>query len=773
MYEAFYGLRERPFNLTPDPKYLYLSDKHKEAFAHLLYGIKNRSGFVMISGEIGTGKTTLCRNMLSQMDANTQVAFIFNPFLNPIELLKKINQEFGVVSEADNVLALTEELNEHLLHAAAHGKNSVLVIDEAQNLEPQVLEQIRLLSNLETDSEKLLQIILIGQPELAEKLALHELRQLNQRITARYHLKPLNALETLQYIAYRIHVAGGRKRLNFTKGAIKSVYRHSGGVPRMINALCDRALLIGYTREQHIITARIVRRAAREIRGEKVGAPKKARLNWRRFAPSPSVAILVVMVLALAHYLVDPLDRFARELNVFNRILSGDMLADSAGGDGRQDFAATADRHTDRENKPATVDAGEGLGALQLVMDRLNSAAPARPNHSLAGVFTELDAQETLHVGMDALISLWNHTLAGEYPEDDSVETLTRYFEKHDLACEHLQPTVDQLLRINMPGLVHLRAGDNSIWMGIVRADDDSVTLQADGNRRLTVSLAEFGVYYGREFLVPWRDPSPEAAVLLPGNRGARVRNFQEQLHELGRLNAGDVNDVYDRRTEEAVIAIQTEAGLTRDGKAGPQVRLALTSWSGGTPSLRRGAGTGIQRGVEANAVSVEVQPTSSVAPATDTVTAVATATPSESETYDQRANEKQSPAENNETVEHEQFQAVAENVADIGVALPDLPVLSLPEETAPDPTSTSPDSDIDKREERRLFRLLREHSGNNAHDDAASASENAGGLMEVRELPEPFAPSGRSSSIPDNEESVTPSVFGSAPLVPSEVMRP
>ena len=283
MYESFYGLRERPFNLTPDPKFLYLSEKHKEAFAHLLYGIRNRSGFVMISGEIGTGKTTLCRNLLNQLDSNTEVAFIFNPFLSAIELMKKINQEFGIESEADTVLELTEELNVHLLHSSALGKDCVLVIDEAQNLSPQVLEQIRLLSNLETDSEKLLQIILIGQPELVEKLSLRELRQLNQRITARYHLKSLSADETLQYVAYRIHVAGGRKRINFTKSAVKQVYKLSGGVPRMINALCDRTLLIGYTKEQHVISAKLVKQAAKEIRGEKITAPKEGGARWRRF----------------------------------------------------------------------------------------------------------------------------------------------------------------------------------------------------------------------------------------------------------------------------------------------------------------------------------------------------------------------------------------------------------------------------------------------------------------------------------------------------------
>jgi len=259
MYEAFYGLNEKPFNLTPDPRFLYLSAKHKEAFAHLLYGIRNRCGFVMVSGEIGTGKTTICRSLLKQLDPDTEVAFIFNPKLSPVELLQTINSDFGIASKAETVRGLIDELNAHLLDRAAAGKNCVLIIDDAQILGTETLEQIRLLSNLETETEKLLQIVLIGQPELAKKLELTELRQLNQRITARYHLGTLGGDETLHYIAFRLRVAGGRKKVKFNRAAVRTVHRISGGTPRVINALCDRALLIGYTRETRHITPAIVR----------------------------------------------------------------------------------------------------------------------------------------------------------------------------------------------------------------------------------------------------------------------------------------------------------------------------------------------------------------------------------------------------------------------------------------------------------------------------------------------------------------------------------
>lgn len=295
MYEAFYGLGEKPFNLTPDPRFLYLSSKHKEAFAHLLYGIRNRSGFVMVSGEIGTGKTTICRSLLKQLDPDTEVAFIFNPKLSPIELLKTINADFGIASRADTIRGLIDELNSHLLDRAGKGKNCALIIDEAQNLGTETLEQIRLLSNLETETEKLLQIVLIGQPELAEKLALNELRQLNQRITARYHLGTLTRDETLHYIAFRLRVAGGQKKVRFTRSAVRVVHRISRGTPRVINALCDRALLIGYTREARTINPAVVRKAAREVHGMPVRRKRRIRL-----LPVSALATTAALAIAAA-----------------------------------------------------------------------------------------------------------------------------------------------------------------------------------------------------------------------------------------------------------------------------------------------------------------------------------------------------------------------------------------------------------------------------------------------------------------------------------------
>lgn len=268
MYCNYFGFREKPFNITPNPRFLYLSKHHKEAFAHLLYGIKNHAGFIELTGEVGTGKTTVLRTMLGQLDESScRSALILNPCLSALELLRNINREFGIPHEGLENGALLEELNRFLLAENRAGKTVVLVIDEAQNLAPQVLEQIRLISNLETESDKLIQIVLAGQPELNDLLAKPELRQLAQRITVKYHLLPMDFDDSSHYIRHRIQVAGGGGWINFTSDTMKKIYRFSKGSPRLINIACDRALLTAYTEDTGEITARITSAAIAELKG--------------------------------------------------------------------------------------------------------------------------------------------------------------------------------------------------------------------------------------------------------------------------------------------------------------------------------------------------------------------------------------------------------------------------------------------------------------------------------------------------------------------------
>jgi len=267
MYCEYYRLREKPFNVTPDPAFFYYSKRHKEAFTHLLYGIKERQGFLQITGEIGTGKTTLCRVLLSQLDEHTKSAFIFNPTLSQTQLLQGIVRDLGIQPVPNNNSLLLTSLNEFLIRQLSLNNNVLVILDEAQALRPSSLEQVRLLSNLETEKEKLIQIVLVGQQELRDKLDQPRLRQLKQRITLRYHILPLDREEVSSYIKHRLEVAGSAGDIVFDESAIEKIYEYSKGLPRVINIVCDKALLLGYVKETCKISGDIIEKSFDEIEG--------------------------------------------------------------------------------------------------------------------------------------------------------------------------------------------------------------------------------------------------------------------------------------------------------------------------------------------------------------------------------------------------------------------------------------------------------------------------------------------------------------------------
>jgi general secretion pathway protein A len=268
VYLEFYGLTQAPFDITPNPRFLFNSAKHREAINHLLYGIRERKGFVQLTGEVGAGKTTLCRALLEQLDDHFSTALILNPVLNADELMRAIATEFGLdVKGLDRMESITA-ISDHLLQQVLSGKETVLIIDEAQNLTEDLLEQVRLLSNIETDDRKLLQIVLMGQPELRERLNSPRLRQLRQRITVRYHLAALRPAEMAQYIQHRLYLAGGTGIPRFTRPALWRIFRYSKGIPRLINAVCDKALLAGFVEQSDRITFRMAGRAIRELEGD-------------------------------------------------------------------------------------------------------------------------------------------------------------------------------------------------------------------------------------------------------------------------------------------------------------------------------------------------------------------------------------------------------------------------------------------------------------------------------------------------------------------------
>jgi len=298
MYNNFFGFKEKPFKLVPNPEYFFLSKCHEEALAHLNYAISQGDGFVEITGEVGTGKTTLCRTFLESLNSRTKAAYIFNPKLGPKQLLMNINDEFGIKSDSETTKELIDTLNAFLMRNRAKGNKVILLIDEAQNLSQNVLEQLRLLSNLETNKDKLLQIILVGQPELAEMLESYELRQIGQRITLSYHLTPLSFSETKEYIQYRINIAAQRKGIKFDQLAYYHIFKYSRGIPRLINIVCDRALLTGFVLNQHKITGNILKASIRELSGP-------ARTRTHGFADGKKGLVLIsllTMALLVAIY---------------------------------------------------------------------------------------------------------------------------------------------------------------------------------------------------------------------------------------------------------------------------------------------------------------------------------------------------------------------------------------------------------------------------------------------------------------------------------------
>jgi len=304
MYQEYYGLREKPFVLTPDPQFLYLSDSHRTAIDSLYYGIEQREGFIVITGDIGTGKTTICRAFLEKLDKNVKTAVIFNSFLTEEELLESILLDFGFTSKGRTKKERIDVLNKLLIYLLSKGKNAVLIIDEAQNLSIPVLEQIRMLSNLETEKEKLLQIILFGQLELEQKLRSDELKQLNQRIAIRHHLQPLTRMETESYITQRLMVAGSQGSITFSKSALNDIYKYSKGTPRLINLFCDRALLGGFVEQTYHIDKGIIKKAKDSLAGEEQSPKTFYSFSLTKSLPSFRIVLLGIFAFLLAGMLL-------------------------------------------------------------------------------------------------------------------------------------------------------------------------------------------------------------------------------------------------------------------------------------------------------------------------------------------------------------------------------------------------------------------------------------------------------------------------------------
>jgi general secretion pathway protein A len=542
MYLSHFGLREPPFAMTPDPRFLYLSERHREALAHLLYGVSEHGGFVQLTGEVGTGKTSVCRCLLEQLPAEVDVALILNPRLSPAELLAAICDELAVAHPGGgSVKALVDALHRHLLEAHARGRRTVLIVDEAQNLAPGVLEQVRLLTNLETSQDKLLQVILIGQPELAALLARPKLRQVAQRITARYHLEPLSASETRAYVRHRVAVAGGPEEL-FTGGALRLVRWGSHGIPRLINAIADRALLGAYARGRQRVGALTVHRASREILG---AAPPARAARWRRrvaaaAAAGGAVALVLVTPAWVARSVLEPLP------------------------------AAVSRGPTAAVVPAATTGAAPGTAPGP------GAAAPGRLDELLRAPGVSAGRRDALAV----LFAQWGQGADGSradcwVPGPGGLE------------CVASAGTWRKLRRLDLPAAIELAGPDGARRYAAVTAlSGTDVTLRF-GDRTLTVPIGEVDPLWDGRFVVIWRPPAAPMPVQL-GDRGPSVAWVRERLARVdGEAAAGSGTAAFDQGLRARLVRFQRTQGLEPDGIVGWETAIVLQNASGGRGAPR------------------------------------------------------------------------------------------------------------------------------------------------------------------------------------------
>jgi general secretion pathway protein A len=536
MYLEYFGLKEAPFSITPDPRFVFLSERHRDALAHLLYGIGQGGGggFVQLTGEVGTGKTTLCRLLLEQLPENTRVALVLNPKVSPLELLETICEELKLDIEGrqGSLKGMVDRLNAYLLDAYAQGLRVVLIIDEAQNLSAEALEQVRLLTNLETPTQKLLQIILLGQPELRELLARADLRQLAQRITARYHLTPLSAEETDIYLRHRLTVAGCA-RFPFTKLAVKRLHEHADGVPRLINVIADRALIAGYAQNLQQIGERTVDAAAAEA----LASP----IRRLKAPPLPVLAGLVLVAAVAALWLWPRNGEVAVEPEPVTEGASEDG-AEASGGE---------------------EDAPLGLAALR---ERMR------------------DAGSTSVTAWNQLLSLW--TLRAE---DVDVRTAQRCppVLAPGVYCLRSSGSLAKLATLERPVILRLSSEGRDAWAVLLGLSNTRARLMLDGETvevtRRTLERAWLGEYFAI-----WQAPEYLAGVLRRGDSGPPVEWLRGALKARDRRAPAVGPAIYDETMEAEVRRVQAAHGLVPDGIVGPETLFALASREAGGPRLRR-----------------------------------------------------------------------------------------------------------------------------------------------------------------------------------------
>jgi general secretion pathway protein A len=568
MYTSFFGLNEKPFSITPDPRYLYMSARHTEALAHLVYGITESGGFIQLTGEVGTGKTTLIRGLLQQLPENADIALVLNPQLSRSEFLAVILEELGIppVSNPESIKQLHSALNIYLLENHSRGRRTVLIVDEAQNLAIDVLEQIRLLTNLETAQTKLLQITLIGQPELRQVLSRNDLRQLAQRITGRYHLEPLSKKDTSEYIQHRIAVAGGNGAI-FSPAACREAFKLSHGVPRIINVICDRALLGAYTQEELVVTPALMRQAAREIY-DNGQHNESVWLRWQK----PLIASALVAALLLGGWLGSsqrPAQFVSESIPVAETLptktlppASDEQLPDAelAVQQETEQRTAQEDLWEPSEEGPKSIDAATVDNNTSTVsLDEF--LLKHKDSTNTAGAFS-------------TLFSLWGVAYA------PGPGNACDFAKGYNLSCTWQQGSLAQLQALNRPAILTLRDNNGvSHSVSIVKLSPTIATLEIN-QEQLDIPVAELSAGWFGSSLLLWQSQIDPDKFLGPGERSTGVPWLRESMIKIRGWNPGEVSDpdYYDDALANEVKEYQRQRRLSVDGLIGAQTQIAINT---------------------------------------------------------------------------------------------------------------------------------------------------------------------------------------------------
>ena len=571
VYQDYYGFSEKPFDLTPDPKYLYLSPKHKEVLAHLVYGLQENNGFLKIIGEVGTGKTMICRSFLQELRTDFSIAYVFNPAINELELLQTINSELGLPSEMDSKKKLVDTLNVFLLSERKKGHRVVVIIDEAQALQVKVLDQLRLLSNLETDTEKLIQIVLIGQPELDQLLKKSELRQLRQRITISWELLPLNRDETRGYIQHRVNVALGKGRVQFARSAVELIYKYSHGIPRMINVLADRSLLIAYTMNTKKITPKIVRPAVKDV-GGLTPLPTWMGTFWKSVLPG----LLALSILLFgANYLILPdFTKTNREEKDINLLIKENPIIElpQAGTSARKELEPVI--HNNKANAQYPSPAIELLKAR-----RIPSTKPLiiSQQDKLVTYLASLSLNESRLEATNWILKKWNIDIASYQNKGESL--LKAIAEEQKLLAYDLNANFDKLAIFNYPAILEIALPNTqgTKYLSLVSINgEDGIFGSVD---QIEMPLKVIDLMWTHKAIILWKDFESLPKPFGTGFEGKQAIWLQKNLRLLGFFKGREAPS-YGPNTQLSVAKFQRKHHIKDDGQFGTESKIMLYSLS-------------------------------------------------------------------------------------------------------------------------------------------------------------------------------------------------